>query len=94
MRDHSYCVYILANSFHRLYTGVTNDLIVRVKQHKAGADASSFTTRYGIDRLVYFDRRRVPHISILRCGHSPSGPRLLHSAPHSLIQSHHARPTQ
>jgi putative endonuclease len=56
MRDHEYYVYILANTFHRLYTGVTNGLAVRVKQHKAAKDPTSFTARYGINRLVYFER--------------------------------------
>src|ERR1035437_6684874 len=53
MREHRYFVYILANTFHRLYTGVTNDLMVRVKEHKTAKDPNSFTARYGIDRLVY-----------------------------------------
>ena len=56
MRDHEYYVYILANTFHRLYTGVTNGLAVRVKQHKAAKAPASFTARYGINRLVYFER--------------------------------------
>jgi putative endonuclease len=56
MRDHEYYVYILANTFHRLYTGVTNSLSVRVKQHKAEKNAQSFTARYGVNRLVYFER--------------------------------------
>jgi putative endonuclease len=56
MRDHEYYVYILANTFHRLCTGVTNSLMVRVKQHKGAKNPSSFTARYGIDRLVYFER--------------------------------------
>jgi putative endonuclease len=56
MRDHEYYVYILANTFHRLYTGVTNSLMARVKQHKTAQDPDSFTACYGIDRLVYFER--------------------------------------
>jgi putative endonuclease len=43
-------------SNHRLYIGVTNGLTVRVKQHKTAKDSNSFTARYGIDRLVYFER--------------------------------------
>jgi putative endonuclease len=30
--------------------------MVRVKQHKAAVNPGSFTARYGIDRLVYFER--------------------------------------
>ncbi len=51
MRTHQYFVYILASRTRRLYVGVTNDLIRRVCEHKAGT-ASRFTRRYGITRLV------------------------------------------
>jgi putative endonuclease len=43
MVEYEYYVYILANTFHRLYTGVTNSLMVRVKQHKEKDDPKSFT---------------------------------------------------
>jgi putative endonuclease len=56
MNDHEYYVYILANTFHHLYTGVTNALAVRVSQHKSAKDPNSFTARYRINRLVYFER--------------------------------------
>ena len=36
-----------------LYTGVTNDLERRVNEHKSGT-LDSFTKRYRVDRLVYF----------------------------------------
>ena len=38
-----------------LYTGVTRDLIRRVYEHRTGAVAG-FTKRYGVKRLVYFER--------------------------------------
>jgi putative endonuclease len=47
-------VYILANSFKRLYTGVTSQLQIRISQHKAKKNPDSFTARYTIDRLVYY----------------------------------------
>jgi len=50
----SYCVYILASRSRTLYTGVTNDLEVRIQQHREGK-ADSFTARYRIHRLVYFE---------------------------------------
>ena len=50
-----YYVYILANRSHTLYTGVTNDLEHRVRQHKAKGNPTSFTARYNITRLVYFE---------------------------------------
>jgi putative endonuclease len=63
---HHYYVYILANTFHRLYIGVTNDLEVRVKQHKNKQAPNSFTARYGIDRLVYFERFQYVQNAIRR----------------------------
>jgi putative endonuclease len=54
--EREYYVYILANTFHRMYVGVTSGLRVRVNEHKQRVDPGSFTARYGIDRLVYFER--------------------------------------
>ncbi len=48
-------VYILASSFQHLYIGVTTELGIRVAQHKSGARPGSFTSRYKIDKLVYFE---------------------------------------
>ena len=51
----AYCVYILANRSHTIYTGVTNELEHRVRQHKAKSVSGSFTARYSITRLVYYE---------------------------------------
>ncbi len=51
-----YYVYILSNNTNvTIYTGVTNDLIRRVYEHGIGADPDSFTARYGVHKLVYFE---------------------------------------
>ena len=51
-----YYVYILSNSYKNvIYTGVTNDLVSRVYEHKQHLDKSSFTSRYNVDHLVYFE---------------------------------------
>ena len=51
-----YYVYILTNNNKTVvYTGVTNDLIRRVYEHKQHFDKSSFTSRYNVDNLVYFE---------------------------------------
>ena len=50
-----YYVYILANRSHTLDTGITNALESRVRQHKAKVNATSFTARYNITRLVYYE---------------------------------------
>jgi len=38
-----------------LYVGVTSNLGKRIAEHRAGVHPSSFTKRYNIDRMVYFD---------------------------------------
>jgi len=48
-------VYILASKPRgTLYVGVTNDLVRRVYEHKAGI-VEGFTKRYAVHRLVYFE---------------------------------------
>ena len=50
-----YWVYILASKpGGTLYIGVTNNLVRRVYEHREGL-AESFTKRYGIKTLVYFE---------------------------------------
>jgi putative endonuclease len=48
-------VYIMSNRSKTLYTGVTNSLIRRVREHKSGT-GSGFASKYKLDRLVYFER--------------------------------------
>jgi putative endonuclease len=55
MHSRFYYVYILTNRSKTLYTGVTRSLEKRVFEHKHGTN-SEFTSRYKIDRLVYFER--------------------------------------
>jgi putative endonuclease len=43
----------MANRSKNLYVGVTRSMLNRAAQHKAGE--SEFTSRYRIDRLVYFE---------------------------------------
>ena len=48
-------VYILANQKRgTLYTGVTNDLVRRIHEHREGA-VDGFTKKYGVKQLVYFE---------------------------------------
>ena len=54
-RDHEYHVYMLSSRSRTLYIGVTNGLLRRVKEHREGA-ADSFTAKYRIHRLVYYER--------------------------------------
>ena len=48
-------MYIMTNKHHTtLYTGVTSELVSRVIQHKEKDFPRSFTSRYNINKLVYF----------------------------------------
>jgi putative endonuclease len=49
-------IYIMANDNNTvLYSGVTSDLKSRVKAHKEKLRQGSFTSRYNIRKLVYFE---------------------------------------
>jgi putative endonuclease len=49
-----YFVYVMSNRTHVLYVGMTNDLVRRTFEHKHKL-VEGFTTRYSLDRLVYFE---------------------------------------
>ncbi len=55
----------MTNRSKSLYTGVTNNLTRRVREHKLGI-GSGFTTKYRLDRLVYFERFEDVHRAIGR----------------------------
>lgn len=49
-------VYILTNKNNTvLYTGVTNDLKRRIEEHIKKSNPKSFTSRYNINKLVYYE---------------------------------------
>ncbi len=50
-----YAIYILTNKYNKvLYTGFTNDLYRRISEHKNKL-VKSFTSRYNVDKLVYYE---------------------------------------
>jgi len=63
---HRYFVYILTNDRRTvLYTGVTNDLLRRIGDHKAKV-LRGFTSRYNVDKLVYFEETSDVDAAIAR----------------------------
>ena len=51
-----YYVYIMSStSNYTIYTGVTNNLVRRVCEHRTGADPDGFTTKYAVKKLVYYE---------------------------------------
>jgi putative endonuclease len=64
--DNHYFTYILTNRHHSvLYVGVTNDLVRRVHEHRTKI-ASTFTTRFNVDKLVYFEETSDVQAAIAR----------------------------
>ena len=64
--DKYYYVYILTNKYNKvLYTGVTNDLLKRIYEHKHNS-VKSFTSRYKIHKLVYYEEFEDVYAAISR----------------------------
>jgi len=62
----NYYVYILTNKRNgTLYTGITNNLIRRVYEHKSRL-IEGFTKKYSINKLIYFESTTDVNDSILR----------------------------
>jgi putative endonuclease len=54
-REYRFFVYILVNRNRRvMYVGMTNDLMRRLDEHRRKV-VPGFTSRYNVDRLVYFE---------------------------------------
>ena len=59
-------VYILTNKYNTvLYTGVTNNLMRRVYEHKEGL-FKGFTSKYNVGKLVYYEYFEDPVSAITR----------------------------
>lgn len=50
------CVYILTNKNKTtLYVGVTADLFGRIQEHKCGLNKNSFSYKYNLHYLIYYE---------------------------------------
>ena len=55
MKDNKHYVYILTNKSNKvLYTGVTNDLVRRMFEHK-NKIVEGFTKKYNLTKLIYYE---------------------------------------
>ena len=60
-----YYVYILGSESGTLYTGVTNSIARRMEEHQRGG-GSDFTSRYDVNRLLYFEEFQYINNAIAR----------------------------
>ena len=60
-------IYILTNKWNRvLYTGVTADLPNRLRVHRQRLSPHSFTSRYNVVKLVYYELHPTMPAAIAR----------------------------
>jgi putative endonuclease len=60
------CIYILTNEYNKvLYTGATSNLLKRITEHKSKM-VSSFTSRYKVTKLVYYEEYATMDEAIAR----------------------------
>ncbi len=73
--DYQPAVYIMANRRKgTLYIGVTSNLPQRCFQHRSKV-AGGFTSRYNLNRLVYFELHDEIEVAIAREKQLKNGPR-------------------
>ena len=64
-REYHFWVYILASRSRNLYVGMTNSVLRRTARHREGRE-ESYTGRYRIHRLVYFEYFQYVRSAIAR----------------------------
>jgi putative endonuclease len=67
MNKKKYFIYIMTNvNKSVLYIGITSNLPKRIYEHKRGIDETSFTKKYFLNRLVYYEIFENPKQAIAR----------------------------
>jgi putative endonuclease len=61
----SYYIYIMTSRTRRMYTGLTNNLVRRVFEHKSSS-INGFSKKYRTTRLVYFEEIKDIQSAIAR----------------------------
>ena len=70
-------IYIVTNYNNTtLYVGVTSDLANRIKQHKNKIFPNSFSAKYNLNKLVYFEQFQMIGDAIAREKQIKAGSRL------------------
>ncbi|WP_417357652.1 GIY-YIG nuclease family protein [Flavobacterium sp.] len=70
-------IYIITNKNNTtLYVGVTSDLYERIKQHKNKIFSNSFSAKYNLNKLVYFEQFQMVGDAIAREKQIKAGSRL------------------
>jgi putative endonuclease len=65
VKEHQYFVYIMSSRTGTLYIGMTNSIYNRSLQHKRG-EIEGFSSKYGCDRMVYYESFDDVHKAIGR----------------------------
>ncbi|AGA78981.1 GIY-YIG nuclease family protein [Echinicola vietnamensis] len=70
------CVYILTNKNNTtLYVGVTSNLLKRIYEHKSAENTKSFSYKYNLNKLVYYEAFHSIEEAIIREKQIKSGNR-------------------
>jgi len=69
MKESKYYSVYIATNYPRctvLYTGVTNNIFEREFQHKTKLNKESFTAKYNVNRIVYYETYKNIQDAIIR----------------------------